>query len=61
VYQTLEDVAMQKDEKIRLLEEVLVSYIARYGFTPEARRYFINSYQSELRTSLDQSHASTKH
>lgn len=52
---------MQNNEKIRLLEEVLVSYIEKYGFTPEARRYFIKSFQSEILECWGKANEPTKH
>lgn len=39
---------MQNTQKIKLLEEALLSYVVKYGFTPEARQYFVRSYQSEV-------------
>jgi hypothetical protein len=34
---------MSDNEKIRLLESALFSYITRHGFTPEARDYFMHN------------------
>jgi hypothetical protein len=40
---------MPDDERVRLLERALLSYVSKFGFTAEAREYFLQSYRSVLR------------
>ncbi len=50
---------MTIEERIFLLERALASYIEKYGFTEEARQYFIEHYMNaHHRTDLfeDQKH-----
>lgn len=35
---------MSVDDQVSILERVLTSYVERYGFTKEAREYFMQRY-----------------
>jgi hypothetical protein len=43
---------MQYQERVRLLERALLSYVAKHGFTAEAEEYFVSHYQDCTRIGL---------